>query len=472
MKYDVYRLKVNEDDDTGMKAMSLVDKPAIESDFLKFKKQESVVVALKDEKGSYKQVVAGLALIPDKMIYRKNGDYEYFVFFQADDIETIRNKFHKEKLTDVVNLQHTDEKIQSYLVESYILNTQERVDEVKAQGIEEAVLGSWYVQYKIEDKEVFEQALEQNLNGFSIEVKGDLVEIELNKNNNNKNNLTIMSKFNKLINKFKEVLNEFEEVTAKIADTETTVMYGDVGEPVYKIVEEEGVGETKEVMAEGEYVLDNGITIVVDDNGNLGEMKEEEAPADPIDDNELEDEKLEKATGIIDETEVEVTYTEVGEPVLINGQGMSSAQDIVLTDGRVLVVDADGNLSEIKEAEMKEEKMEEKEGEIEETKENPVLALIPKNEDGSITDGSYSVEIYVEKGEVSFGTLYAYTYKDLKFAQEEVEKLKIDVEKLKEEPAATPIRIVKEQTQVQKLSKEDRKKMNNLEYTLKKLNIE
>ena len=430
---DVFRIKIKEEDDnTGMLGMALVTEPAIESEFLTFNKDkvtETVVVALKDEKGNYKQIVAGLALIPDKLIYRKNGDYEYYVFFTAEDIESIRNKFHKQKLTDVVNLQHTDETVQSYLVESYIINSEERLTEVKAQGIEDATMGSWYVQYKVEDTEVFEKALDKDINGFSIEIKGELVQVELNKNNM-KQKISVMSKFNSLINKFKEVLQEFEEVVAKIADSDTTVIYTETGEPVYKEV----VGEedtVREAMPEGEYILDNGVIIVVDENGLLAEIKEEEAP-DAIDDQELQSD---------DEDEEEEN----------------------LEDKK------DEDEEKLEEDEKDEEKLEEDEkDEEDEDLQKKIFNLIPKAEDGSVLDGSYSLEVLVENGAITYGTMYAYSYKDLQFQKEELEK---QVEKLKKEPAAKPLSI-SEASSITKLTKEQKNKMNNLDLVKHRLGLD
>jgi hypothetical protein len=428
---DVYKIDVGEDDETGVKAMSLVTKPAIESNFLKLEdaKKPAKVVALKDEKGEYKQVLAGLALVPEKLIYRYDAlnEYEYMVYFDAEGIEKIRDKFHKDKNTDIVNLQHSDDVVDAYLIESYIINSEERLAEVKSQGIEEAVMGAWYVQYKVVDDEQFEKALQGEINGFSIEIQGNYLldgVVNLNKNNS-KNESKIMGKFNQLINKFKKILEEFEEVTAKIADTETTLIYAEIGEPVYQLVaaEEEGGEPTRELATEGTYILDNGKSIVVDDAGNLVEIKEDDAPIEPVNDEEL---KVETPVETLEEEPVVVDAPTADEPV------EETATDMVV------------------------------EG---------IEALIPKNEDGSMSDGSYSIEVYVTNGVITYGSMYAYTYKDLELAQNKVKELETQVEKLKSEPMAKPANVVKDITGVSKLSKEEIKKMSNLDFQLHKLGL-
>jgi hypothetical protein len=375
--------------------------------------------------------LAGLALVPDKLIYRYDpqNEYEYFVYFDVLGIERIRDKFHKDKATDVVNLQHSDEVVDAYLIESYIINSEERLAEVQSQGIEDAQMGAWYVQYKVEDVDTFEMALSGELNGFSIEIQGNYTldgMVNLNKNNNK--NSKVMGKFNQLINKFKQVLTEFEEVTARIADTETQVIYAEVGEPVYQLVasKEEGGEPTRELVVEGTYILDNGKSVVVDDKGNLIEIKEDEAPVEPVSDENLEKDKVNLQEPVVDEAPA---ATEAAEPV---SETTEAPAEETATQAVV----------------------------------SGIEALIPKDEQGGMLDGSYSIEVYVNNGVVTYGTMYAYTYKDLELSQQKVIELNAEVEKLKAEPLVKPVNVVKEVSNLNKLSKEDVKKMNNLEYQL------
>jgi hypothetical protein len=92
---------------SGVKAISIVDQPAIESDFHLFakdSKMEKYVFA-----DDSKRMILGLALVPNKRIFRldKSGK-EYDGFFSQQTIELIRNKFMEEKNTDQVNLQHSE----------------------------------------------------------------------------------------------------------------------------------------------------------------------------------------------------------------------------------------------------------------------------------------------------------------------------------------------------------------------------
>src|SRR5690606_17873906 len=115
-----FDIDVNENDQ-GVKTMSIVDEPAIESNFIFFAKEKPKYVELKAN--GYKQVVAGLALIPDKDILRFDEAGEpYNAYFTAESIEKIRNKFHKEGLGNNVNVDHNSNKyIDAYLLESFII---------------------------------------------------------------------------------------------------------------------------------------------------------------------------------------------------------------------------------------------------------------------------------------------------------------------------------------------------------------
>lgn len=159
-----------EDKITGVKAMSLVDKPAMESEFIAFSKDNIQYVELKMT--GYKQVVAGMALIPEKDILRQTSDGEkYLAYFTKESIEKIRNKFHKELMTASVNVDHSQQDfIDAYLIESYIVDSQERLMDLSARGIKDPTMGAWFVAYKIDDEHTFGRVLNGELTGFSVEI--------------------------------------------------------------------------------------------------------------------------------------------------------------------------------------------------------------------------------------------------------------------------------------------------------------
>ena len=429
------------DMEMGMKAISLVDKPAIESEYIAFNKELKRQMYFKVDDKKY--IVGGLALIPDKLIFRVDeatGE-EYLGYFSAGTIEEIMSKFMNESIngtTHDVNFQHNSEdKAQAHLVESFILRTEDMVKAVQAMGIEEAVLGSWYVAYKFDSVEAYDKAIEGGFTGYSVEVILQR-ELKLNKNNNN-NNEKIMTKVKSFIDKFKSILTEFEDgevqlEDGKIADSDIMLRWGEVSQPVLKVAIAEDGSETTEVMPEGEYVLESGDVLVVDAMGNLMELKPvAEAPA-PIPEVDME---------VVPEVEVPLEETpEVEVP---------------------LAVDEDGNpIPEVPEADMPADVGAKTLGEIVDVG----------------TDGEYSITVVVAGGVITEATVEAMqnliAKADFEAKVTEIETLNAEIVTLKaelEKPVARPL-FTEFTTLVDKnVTAEDKKKLNNLEYQLKKLGI-
>jgi hypothetical protein len=278
------KFDINENNElAGVKTMSLVDEPAIESDFIYFSKTQRYV-ELKEEK--YKQVVGGLALIPDKDIlrYDDNGD-PYYGYFTSEGIERIRNKFHKEGLTHSVNTDHNStDYIDAYILESFIIDSPERLADVKAKGINEAVLGSWYVAYKIEQPEVFQRVLQGELKGFSVEIFLSQFHKANNPNkefNSMKKNLKerILALFAEdelevvepKVEKQEEVKPEQKLEVAKTKDG-AEVSYSEIGQPVLV---------AGSPAPDGRHELDNGKLIEVE-SGVLKSIEDKPAEEAPV----------------------------------------------------------------------------------------------------------------------------------------------------------------------------------------------
>lgn len=170
MKY--YYIDIDKDKNQGLRAVSLVDRPAIETNFLKFKDQK--LVFAKDES---QHIVSGPSLIADMPIYRINpltGE-EYYVIFTKDVIAKLVERYSQNNLFNSVNLQHdsnsfTDKVI---LVESYFVN-KERGIAPKEYDLAD---GSWITSFKIQDEALWNEIMSTNeFKGFSVEVMATLEE--------------------------------------------------------------------------------------------------------------------------------------------------------------------------------------------------------------------------------------------------------------------------------------------------------
>jgi hypothetical protein len=164
------------------------------------------------------------------------------------------------------------------------------VEAVKKQGIEDAILGSWYVAYKFDKKEDYDKAVNGEFTGFSIEViTGKELKMKQDNpyNNDHINNFNVMTKIKTYLNKFRILLEEmssdgiFEDVV--VPESGKSLRIGEIGQPVMWVSVDETTGEEViEPVLEGEYILEDGRIVVVDAMGNLLEIKEAGTPVEPV----------------------------------------------------------------------------------------------------------------------------------------------------------------------------------------------
>lgn len=255
------------DPKSGMKAISLVNEPAIESDFHYFDSAKPSKQYF--QVAGYEGIVQGLALVPDKPILRYDMNNEpYYGYFTSETIKKLRDSFQKHLQTNNVSTDHNGKSVDGYLTESFIIDSESRLADVKARGITDATMGSWFVQYKIEDPKVFQRVVDGELKGFSIEA---FLQTFL-KTNNNPNK--IEQKMNKLIEKFQALLDEMKGTeqkfeVAKIYDGVDSVEWSEIGAPV-NIILPDG---SKKLASAGSYITDTQKEIVADEAGNLVEVK-------------------------------------------------------------------------------------------------------------------------------------------------------------------------------------------------------
>lgn len=174
MDKKIFYIDINEDDNTGLDAISLVSTPAVEIDFLCFEKEDSVEISFSANED--KHIISGIALRADFPIYRRNGDYEYYVVFTKEIIRKIVNKYAKNGLFNSVNLQHNDLNFtnKAIMIESYIIDKERGICPIEFSDIED---GSWYVSFHIEDEMLWNEVKDGNiLKGFSVQGLFNLIE--------------------------------------------------------------------------------------------------------------------------------------------------------------------------------------------------------------------------------------------------------------------------------------------------------
>tara|TARA_R110000787_G_scaffold2103_1_gene8693 strand:- start:19 stop:624 length:606 start_codon:yes stop_codon:yes gene_type:complete len=165
----LYELLIDENDLllSGVHALSIVENPAIQSDFIALGDQKPILLA---EVNKDKQILMGAALIPDKPIYRKDGDEEYYVYFSKETIAKTAEAFFRNNNQNNATLEHAEVLDNMTVFESWIVEDPE-FDKSKKYGLE-VPAGTWMVSMKVDDKDVWDNYVKDNkVFGFSIEGK-------------------------------------------------------------------------------------------------------------------------------------------------------------------------------------------------------------------------------------------------------------------------------------------------------------
>jgi len=165
----LYELLIDENDLllSGVNAISIVENPAIQSDFIALADQKPILLAEVDKD---RQILMGAALIPSKPIYRKDGDEEYYVYFSKETIAKTAEAFFRNNNQNNATLEHAEVLDNMTVFESWIVEDPE-FDKSKKYGLE-VPAGTWMVSMKVDDKDVWDNYVKDNkVFGFSIEGK-------------------------------------------------------------------------------------------------------------------------------------------------------------------------------------------------------------------------------------------------------------------------------------------------------------
>jgi hypothetical protein len=116
------------------------------------------------------RLVIGPAMIPDKMIIRRNeitGEI-YYVYFTQETIKKLQQKFMQEKLLDKANIEHGRKFLSGVdVVESWIVEDP-KLDKQQVFGMDYPK-GTWNIIMKVNDDATWEKVKDGKLKGFSVQ---------------------------------------------------------------------------------------------------------------------------------------------------------------------------------------------------------------------------------------------------------------------------------------------------------------
>jgi hypothetical protein len=148
----------------GIEAISIVEHPAIESDFVMLNKQEIKLAEIDKEK----KILLGALLIPNKPIYRNGKDGEYYIFFSKETIVKASQMFLQKGNQSNSTLEHAKPLEGLTLVESWIVES-ETQDKSRKYGLNVPV-GTWMGAVKVNNDKIWDEYVKTNkVKGFSIE---------------------------------------------------------------------------------------------------------------------------------------------------------------------------------------------------------------------------------------------------------------------------------------------------------------
>ena len=174
-------------------AVSLVEDPAIESNFIALSKQQSSI-KLENEK----RLLIGAALVPNKPIYRNVNGNEFYISFDETTIEKLAQDFLANDYQHNITVDHQEEANDIVIVESWIKTSEN--DKSVSYGLNEPI-GTWFIGMKVNNDEIWQRIKDGFYKGFSIEAVVGLDELI------NSNNL-YLSMDKEFIDKLREIIYE------------------------------------------------------------------------------------------------------------------------------------------------------------------------------------------------------------------------------------------------------------------------
>jgi len=167
----------------GIEAISLVEFPAIEADWVFFNKDNFLSLAKLDEE---KKTLVGAVLIPNKEIvrYDQEENEEYFVYFSEDTIKKAQELFMINLRNNNATYEHKETIQGLSVVESWI-KEDKKFDKSNQYGFKNMPIGTWFVKMKVDNNDVWQKVKEKSVKGFSIEGYFTDVLIEASKRKTN-----------------------------------------------------------------------------------------------------------------------------------------------------------------------------------------------------------------------------------------------------------------------------------------------
>lgn len=286
----LYRVALAEDD--GVLRVSLVDSPAVESDFEVFRKAEAERPALYSVQDEDKHLVRGVILRADFPIYRNDGRGGYYVTFSPAVIREAAERYIADGRANAVDTDHDGKEVDG--VQMVQLFIKDASAGMAPEGFDDIADGSLFGEYHVTDPDIWDEIKAGTWKGFSVEIFYKLIpaaEPMAAAEKENKFPAYMKKLFSAINAAIVRVFAEFGSVT-----TDKGVIYWDGDEDLKAgdRVEVEDAEGNRSAAADGDYTTPDGKVIVIVD-GAVAELRDPAAEVAPENEPEAEAEQEEAA---------------------------------------------------------------------------------------------------------------------------------------------------------------------------------
>ena len=359
----VYQAVIS-DEQCGMLRISLVDDPAVQSNFVAFSKNQQPRQLMYAVQNEDKRLVLGVVMRADFPILRRqpltdDKEMEFYIIYKADTIRAMAEKYLAENRQNLVSIMHEKgSEVEGVQMVQYFI----KGAGLNPEGFDNIADGSLFAEFHVTNDEVWNAIKDGTYRGFSLEGLFDL-EPETDKGFVQEVVDTLDGIFSRIFKHSKTYKNmKMKGLLARLAKalvemgnltTDKGILAWD-GEDELKVGDavfiEDGEGN-RSTPADGDYTTEDGRVIVVA-GGKVTEIREAGTPApapqEPTAAAEMKN-TINTDKGMLSyegDLAVGTDVNVAGE----NGEEMDAPDgEYIAEDGRTIVV-ADGKVIEIKEA--------------------------------------------------------------------------------------------------------------------------
>lgn len=282
----------------GIIRVSLVDAPAVESDFLAYGKKDAPQTYNVSSEELHR--VFGVVLRADYPIYREDADGGgYYIVFRAEQIREFAQLMFKRGKQGNIDLNHDMVDVAGVeIVQAFIKDTAKGITPA---GYEDIADGSLFCEYQVTDAEIWERVKAGEFKGFSVEIFHDCVPVmdsapKRIRKNYSTDNMSKMNKIKEAIAQFVKATNEALAEYGRVATDNGTLVFAEeeIAEGVAVWMEDEDGNQV--AVPDGEFTTDDKRVIVVAD-GKVAEIRDivEEIPVEEVPAEQAEEMPAEEA---------------------------------------------------------------------------------------------------------------------------------------------------------------------------------